>query len=177
MSFTPIEETKRKCRIGEGCLYAVVSNSGHFIARTNLEDDYGTDFEIKKLVKLNGELINPEAFFRIQLKTTSNWSIDDEQIIYDLDVKAYNTIVYHNQVCTTPQILVLMCLGNQVTNWCDINKDFIRFKNSLFWYYTNSKDYTDNKNSIRIRVPVSQVFDSIAINNLVSQFSISVEGE
>ena len=40
-----IEETKKIGRIGEGCLSAVVANTGYFLKRTNLEDDYGVDFE------------------------------------------------------------------------------------------------------------------------------------
>jgi len=169
-----IEETKKKCRIGEGCLYAVVSNSGYFIKRTNLEDDYGTDFEIKELIELNGKKHDVNTFFKIQLKTSSNWSINDDHILYDLDADAYNSIILHNQKGTTKIILVLMCLENESINWCLMDHTYIKFQNSLFWFYTDSELFTNNSSTKRIRIPITQVFNEESIKTLIEELQISI---
>lgn len=174
--FIPIDENKKKCRIGEGCLYAVVSSSGHLLKKTNLEDDYGTDFEILELEEFAGEIHDLNIFFGIQLKTSTNWQLQDNEIIYDLEAKAYNNMILHNIKGAHKKIIVIMCLNNETeqTSWCTINEAHIKFQNSLFWYYIESKEKTDNSGTKRIHIPVTNVFNADAIQQLINDFRLTI---
>lgn len=164
-----IEETKKKCRIGEGCLQAVVAHAGYFMKKTNLEDDYGTDYELRELQQIHGKIRDINAIIKIQLKSTTDWTIEDNEIVYDLDVDAYNNIVAHNKDGTTKLILVLMCLETR-NDWCRMDNTSIKFQNSLFWYHTDAQEYPGVNRSKRIRIPVNQVFDTDAINNFYHEY-------
>jgi hypothetical protein len=169
-----LEDTKKIGRIGDGCLNAVVAHTGYFLKKTNLEDDYGVDFELKELVKFNGKRRELSTYFKIQLKTSYNWSIRDDKIVYDLESKTYNDIVMHNQFNVTKLILVIMCLQNDEINWCSLNHEFIRFQNSLFWFHTESKDSITNTGTKRIEIPLTQVFNKNAITKLISNFQVKI---
>lgn len=167
-----LDDRKRRSRVGEGCLRAVVSNSGFFLKTTLLDDDYGEDFEIKELKVVNGNQRALNTYFKIQLKSSTTWSIRDSEIVFDLESKTYNDIVLHNQQSTTKLILVLMCLKFDSESWCSIDKDFIKIENSLFWFHTDSLEMTANEATIRIKVPLNQVFNEAAIKYLIETFKI-----
>ena len=126
------------------------------------------------MIEFNGKKHDVNTFFKIQLKTSTDWKIEGDQIVYDLDIDAYNSIILHNQKGTTKIIIVLMCLHNENKNWCVMDHTHIKFQNSLFWFYTDSEITSDNTASIRIRIPQTQVLNEDSIKNLIDKFKIDI---
>jgi hypothetical protein len=167
----PIENTKRICRIGEGCLYSSVSSAGFFLKTTRLEDDYGVDFEILKIENVHGRSLPTYPHFLIQLKSTTNWEKNkNNEIVYDLEVDAYNLMTFHNKDNYKKLIIVLMCLDKNENNQCCFENEQIIFQNSLYWFYTNKRRKSKNKNTVRIKIPSAQLFNKDSILELINTF-------
>ncbi|GBD87312.1 hypothetical protein BMS3Abin03_01241 [bacterium BMS3Abin03] len=129
---------------------------------------------MKQLVNFNGKRREIGTYFKIQLKTSSNWSVRNDKIVYDLEAKTYNDIILHNRNGVTKLILILMRLEKNKNNWCSLDHNYIQFKNSLFWFHTESVSHTDNEHYKRIEIPVSQVFNNNSIVKLIDKFKIKI---
>jgi hypothetical protein len=85
-----------------------------------------------------------------QAKATSDWHVDGDHIVYDLEARAYNlwtllpgnysTLIdtYNNIVSRTPaettMILILLCLPQEIDQWHEATTDITSLRNCCYWY-------------------------------------------
>ncbi len=150
---------------------AVVSKAGQVFQR--LERDYGVDGEVRRVDSIEGSLIDTCAIFACQLKASKNWSENEDDIIYDIKAEAYNRLVEQNKRGTIPCLLLLMCLPEDDKEWLIINENELILKKSCY-YYKVAGERTENKSSVRIRIPKKNLFDCFAVNNLLESLSIEI---
>ena len=131
--------------------------------------DYGVDGTFKPVIRC-GDRLCPTGFsLDFQLKSTVNWEIKDDQVIYDLEVKNYNDMARrHNGDYVTPIVLILLCLPEEKDSWINISDDKLIMKKCCYWYYINSEP-SENLSSVRIKIPTSNLFTPIALNDLLSK--------
>ena len=106
----------------------IANRNGFRLVKGDL--DKGIDFSIKyDFVRImpNGERRESEAphSCNIQLKATTekSISINNNQIIYDLEAKNYNDLIFHKSLGFTPLILILFILPKNENNWVKILQD------------------------------------------------------
>lgn len=171
---TGLPVTDVKSFISEGVLHAVVSRFGYNLVQIPQSQDFGTDFTLRKLRK-RGSTYEDYPVFDIQLKSSSSkWRLENDEIVYELEVKAYDKMVSRNINQTTKQILIVMCLHENSDEWLLIDEELIVFQKSLFWFYTDSTKYSNNKSSVTIKIPITQIVNSENLELLVDNFAIKV---
>jgi hypothetical protein len=168
----PISENDIKCRISEGCFFAIGSFAKFKLEKVAGENDSGTDFRLMKLIKRNDKVRDVGGILDFQLKCTSSWEDEGNFIKYNLKSKNYNDIISRNVVGGMPLVLILMCVPREI-DWIDFTSEEIIFRKNLFWFHTDSMDILGNENSTKtIRIPKEHRFNPESFSQIVSEYAV-----
>lgn len=129
-------------------------------------DDDSEDVKIKKTIEIEdfGPFVSELKF---QLKTTSSetmYSEDDEYISYKLNVKNYNDLCTQS---TTPIVLGLLILPGNKDEWVNCTATELRLKGRMFWLNLQKNDKSQNKDSVMVRIPKSNILNEKNIEKLL----------
>lgn len=172
----PLPENDVKCRISEGCFWAVGSYARLKLQKVHGEDDAGVDYRLIKQNLRNGKICDGGCILDFQLKSTTNWVLQGDKIKYSLKSKNYNDIITRNKEGGTRLILILMCLSSDTTEWIEFNEMQINISSCIYWYYTDETDLLTNEDSTKlIEIPKSNKLTRESFNDLVKTYSITIK--
>ncbi|MCB9500581.1 MAG: DUF4365 domain-containing protein [Deferribacteres bacterium] len=170
-----LSENDVKSRISEGCFWAVGSFARFKLQKVHEEDDAGVDYRLIKQILRNDKLSDMGSILDFQVKSTTNWKLDGDEIKYQLRSKNYNDIISRNIEGGTQLILILMCLSKKTDDWIVFNETQINFSSCFYWYHTDSTVLLPNENSSKlIQIPTSNKLTNKTFNELVNNYSIMV---
>ena len=106
----PIDMNSVKCRISEGCFFAIGSFSRYKLEKVSQENDAGTDFRLIRQIERNGRISDMGGVLDFQLKATVNWTHRTGVYKYKLETKSFNDMVSRNIHGAIPLILIVMIL-------------------------------------------------------------------
>ena len=66
-----------------------------------------------------------------------------------------------------------MCLPENDSEWLIINENELILKKSCY-YYEVTGERTENKSSVRIKIPKENLFDCLAVNMLLESVSTKI---
>ena len=132
--------------------------------------DYGVDMTVRKIDSIDGQRMDMGSIFDCQLKATINWDEDEEYIIYDLDVATYNKLLHRKKHSCTPCFLIVMCLPKKKKDWLQVSDESLTIKKCCYYYLVNGKP-TENKSTIRVRIPRKQKLTPTSVNDLINKIS------
>lgn len=150
---------------------AVVSKSGasfDIVGR-----DYGVDVCVRSIDYFEGQYIDMGVLYDCQLKATVNWKLEEDDIVYDIEADTYNKLVYRHTRSTYPCILILLCLPKEKSEWVSITEDELKLKKCCYYYYICGVP-TSNKESMRVRIPRSNIFSPEVVMKLVADVQSGV---
>ena len=82
------------------------------------EYDYGVDGSFDEVVMRQKRRVESGFSLSFQLKASTQWQLDFTHVIYDLEAKTYNDLVFrHSMRTATPCILILLALPNDSEQW------------------------------------------------------------
>ncbi len=146
---------------------AIVAKAG---ASFNIvSKDYGVDISVRRIDKYKGQLMDMGVVFDCQLKASVNWVLEDTTIAYDLEVDTYNKLIYRHQKSLTPCILVLLCLPKEQDNWLKVSEDELNIRKCCYYYYLKSGHFSQNKRTVRIRIPRNNIFTPTTVLQLMDK--------
>jgi len=168
-----LDLNKIKCRISEGCFYAIGSCAGYLLVKRHGEDDEGIDFELKTRKMRNGKVSPGSTVLEFQVKSTVNWAEDENNISYACPSKNYNDLITRNIDKDVRIILILMCLPEQKEEWINSTLENIVFKKSTFWYSTDSEELLENEDSTKtIYIPKTNILTADTFKDVVNKFML-----
>jgi hypothetical protein len=145
---------------------AVVGRARHNIL-WHREFDYGVDGTVRQL-EYRGSRIRETAFgFEFQSKATVDWTIEGEEVVYDLEANAYNDLVQWSDKTAFPFLLVLLCLPQDESKWLDVTVNQLVLQKCAFWCKVRGV-VVPNSSSRRIRIPVASVFTPTAVSEILA---------
>jgi Domain of unknown function (DUF4365) len=120
------------------------------------EYDYGVDGSFDEVVMRQNRRVESGFSLSFQLKASTQWQIDSTHVIYDLEAKTHNDLVFRRSMRTaTPCILILLALPNDSEQWLICEESQLRLQGTCYWEYL-SGSLSENRASVRIRIPRSQ---------------------
>ena len=141
---------------------------GH--ARHNLlwgrEYDYGVDGSVRILEKRGHRIREIGLGFDFQSKTTVDWSIDDNHVVYDLDAEACNDLVERAGTGALPFLLILLCLHSDDSTWLHVDVDKLILQKCAHWIQLDGV-LTRNSDSKRIHIPLANVLTPKALSDIL----------
>jgi Domain of unknown function (DUF4365) len=82
------------------------------------EYDYGVDGSFDEVVVRQNRRVESGFSLSFQLKASTQWQLDDTQVIYDLEAKTYNDLILMLRLrAATPCILILLALPPDSEQW------------------------------------------------------------
>ncbi len=135
------------------------------------DHDFGVDGTFTPIIELNGFKTLSKYSLDFQLKSTTNWKIVNNEIVFDLDAKNYNYMANNNNQERAPLILLIFCLPQDKNVWLNENEYMLVMKKCCYWSYTNGSE-SSNVNSVRIKIPTCNIFDSETLTDLLEKVKI-----
>lgn len=120
------------------------------------EYDYGVDGSFDEVVIRQNRRVESGFSLSFQLKASTLWQLDSAYVVYDLEVKTYNDLILRRSIRTaTPCILILLTLPTDSNQWLICEESELRLQGTCYWEYLSGSP-SDNRSSVRIRIPRSQ---------------------
>lgn len=158
---------KRMEKMSQAYVMAVTAKAG--VSVMFRQDDFGIDGSFKLVTKTNERVLETGIPLDFQLKSTTNWQEDENNIIYDLESKTYNDLVDrlpHTQ--STPCILIVLCLPPSAPLWLSVGKEELAIRKCCYWLKLEGEP-TSNRSTKRIQIPCENRFDPEALKALMDQ--------
>jgi len=135
--------------------------------------DYGIDLQISCVEQIGRKIVTCGPILWIQAKASHKFtiSVDDNHIIYDLKVDAYNMLIRENQ--DTPAILVLYCMPSDEDKWLSIYENCTALRNCGYWLSLRGMPDSTNEATQRIIIPKKQRFTDSSLQSIMTR----IEGE
>ena len=154
-------------QLSRAYVHAVTAKAGHIFEPP--QTDYGVDGTLLHVENRDGRRDRSGFAIDLQLKATTNWSIQDGYVIYDLEAKNYNDLIARfNRRRATPLLLVVLCLPEEEGDWLQITSDQMILKNCCYWCQLTGES-TENKESKRIKIPQSNILTPQTVRDLLQR--------
>lgn len=160
-----MQEAMQKEALGQAYVRAVIAKAGFNFAQS--DKDFGLDGTIKDIANTNGRYHENGFGIEFQLKSSSNVSFENGEIVYDLESKNYNDLASWNG--TIPGILVLFVMPNDEEEWIKQTTSCLEMRQCAWWCSLQGQPTTNNKESKRIRISEDQVFSPEALEILMQR--------
>ncbi len=141
---------------------------------SSFEYDYGVDTAFRKVVVYDGRRVTSGIQIDCQLKSTIDWEIKDNFVIYHLEVKNYNDLVTRYTITPNiPLYLILLCLPREKENWCCLTINELTLKKCCYWYRVSDEDsYSENKYNVTVKIPLTNVLRPNTITSMLDEVNI-----
>lgn len=103
----------------------------------------------------------------LQLKATSSAAINGTEIEFDLPVKNYNDL--RDMQSTAPHYLVVLLLDGNEKKWLESDDVGLLIRRCAYWIDLRGSPPTSNTATVRVKIPMSQRFDVVALSNMVDE--------
>jgi Domain of unknown function (DUF4365) len=94
--------------------------------------DYGVDGTFRPVSATGARHIETGFPVDFQLKSTVNWELAEDYIVYDLEAKTYNDLVGRDPN-GVPCVLILLCLPRASTEWLVGTETELVLRNCCYW--------------------------------------------
>jgi hypothetical protein len=137
------------------------------------EFDNGIDLDIGSCKPTEQNSI-ANAFIAVQLKSTENWQVENNNFIkYDLPIKNYNQLRLNNSL--VPQYLVLFTLPPQTSHWVTYkfeyteHKHVVEIRHMAYYFSLKGEPETENTTTIRVQIPINNKLTAEVLTDLYQQ--------
>lgn len=168
MSIT-IQHTKEQLCFAH--LTAIAARAGINLHIHGGANDYGVDGTFRSITIDQGTngLRRRETGFGIdfQAKASISWLIRGNEVVYDLERKAYNDLVQRSHAAAT-FIVILLCLPRNSVEWHEAGPEQTVMRNACFWLSLQGIP-TGNSAKIRVRFPLTNLLTADSLSAMLAQ--------
>jgi Domain of unknown function (DUF4365) len=157
-------------------IQAVAARSG--VSISNFDKDFGIDGTFRQIATIGNRRFTSGYALDFQLKASTNYILEPEHIVYDLEVKTYNDLVQRRPSSdATPCILILKALPSDSEQWLTTAEAGLFLGGACYWEYLQG-ELSQNRQSVRIRIPKEQEFHPESLLRLMtSARDYTISGE
>lgn len=162
----PITVQHTKENLCAAHIYAICASAGVLLGGAHVHD-YGVDGIFNTVVHRGIRRVVSGFPLDFQAKSTVDWEIKDNFVIYDLESKTYNDIVSRSPAETT-LLLVLLCLPRDSTDWHSVTSQFTTLRNCCFYHSFQGMTVKNENSTKRIKIPVNQLLTPSSLIQLLA---------
>jgi hypothetical protein len=127
--------------------------------------DYGVDGQFHPVIMRGNRRITSGHPLDFQAKSTVNWDLVDDKIVFDLEAKTYNDIVSRTPSETT-LILILLCLPKEQSGWHAASSGETVLRHCCYWHFLTG-EVTENAVSKRVFIPSENILTPESLRMLL----------
>lgn len=145
---------------------AVAARAGVNVAfRSGL--DYGVDGTFHPIQMVNNRRIEAGYPIDFQAKATKNWKLSPNEVVYTMEVKAYNDLIERSaQPEATPLLLILLLLPQDESQWVKFSEHTTLLKRCCYWQKLSGTP-TANAKKVSIQINRTNHFTAEALKQLL----------
>jgi hypothetical protein len=113
--------------------------------------DYGIDLTVHTIQRVGHRYVESGFNLDIQAKSTTTAVVTPTQVLYDMEVKAYDDLRDASVGC--PRILVLLVMPDEETAWTEQNEDHLLLRKCAYWMSLKGMPATTSTARIRVAIP------------------------
>jgi hypothetical protein len=121
--------------------------------------------DVKPIPILGGGRSESGPILQFQLKSTVNWALRRDHIIYDMEANAYNKLVN-----AEGRLLILYCLPDNIDEWVNATEEEIILRKCCYWAYVTGPFCSGS--SKRIYIPKDQLFVPSCLKELLLKLKL-----
>lgn len=144
---------------------AIAAQAGLICVEPEL--DYGIDLALRSIERKNNRYRDTGVQLDIQLKSSTRTKSTDAEVVYDLEVAAYNDLCDANTPC--PRILVLLALPDDESQWLKEGPQELCLRQCAWWLSLKGSAVSSASSTVRIAIPVSNVFSVAAVTAIMQR--------
>jgi hypothetical protein len=168
----PLTDNNVESELSYSYLHAVASFCGAAVSEANRhEDNSGVDAKITAWGPFeNGGYLN-EVDLKVQLKATVKQPTrSNGKLSYQLaGIERYNDL--RAQTTATPRILVVLFLPEAKEDWLQASAESLVLRRCAYWVSLRGAPATQNRSSVNVYLPETQMFHPAALGQLLTQLS------
>ncbi len=146
---------------------AIAARAGVNLALRDRSHDYGIDGTFHQVSYHDAGREESGFSLDFQLKASINAAVDNQHVTYDLDAKAFNSLVERAaRKNTCPAILILLVLPENSNEWLALSEAQLVLKRCCYWT-TITGAATSNAASKRIIIPRSHLLTPEKVASLI----------
>lgn len=124
----------------------------------DIVQDYGLDMYLRGIEEVNGEYRDTGPQLDLQLKSTIRPAERTDEVVYDLEVRAYNLL--RLETVYRPCFLVLLVLPADEPLWLTQSADELIIRRCAYGLSLRGAAATANQETIRVSFPRTNVFSA-----------------
>lgn len=162
-NYNKITDQHIKEGIGRSYIDALISYAGFNTCKDGF--DYGFDGGFIEVKKRDDRIVSSGFRVDYQLKSSSNITINNNLVEYDLEAKNYNDLV--DPDVGTPRILFLYHMPKDFKEYITVTQNSTVFKYCAWWYSLKDQPPTTNSHTKRIKIPVENIVTKDSLKNIM----------
>jgi len=167
MANSQLTEQHKAEALSQAYVHAVAARAGANVSTRVY--DYGIDGSFHEIININGRRMESGITIHCQLKASKNWTLDNTNIIYDLEAKTYNDLIIMKGKQHIPCVLILLCLPQNPDEWLEMCEEYLQLRKCCYWIHVKANTPTSNRRKVRISIPRNQRFTPDALITLFNQ--------
>jgi hypothetical protein len=167
----PMPDQHIQERLSAAYVTAVVARAGARFEESR-PPEYGNDGYIQVVTQLaNGKYMPTGYSFWVQIKATTTCQLENEHVVYDMEVDAYNKLAEWQG--TSFCLLVLLRLPKDKDYWLALDEEQLLMQNCCYWAHIDGPR-SHHARSQRIRIPRNQLFTPQAIHDMLEKVKLGL---
>jgi hypothetical protein len=146
-------------QLSRAYVQAVAAVAGCTCARP--ETDYGCDLTLRRIERIGAEFRPTGRNLDIQLKSTSGATLAQDEVVYDLDARAYGLL--RRSTRRSPFYLILLVLPPVPAEWLFQSEERLELRRCAYWYSLRGFPAVSNASTVRVRIPRQNQFTPTAL--------------
>jgi len=145
-------------------LRAVAARAGILCGIT--EQDVGIDAYLRDVSARDGQYQDTGPQLDVQLKSTTRVEFRDNELVYDLEVRAYN-LLRESANAANPRLLVLLVLPEDEAEWVAQSPEGLILRRCAYWRSLRGAEPTTAHTTQRIAIPRTNIFSPEMLRGLM----------
>jgi hypothetical protein len=129
--------------------------------------DYGIDVTVHQIQRRDNRYVETGFNLDIQAKSTYEATVTDMDVLYDMEVKAYDDL--RDPDVGTPRILVLLVQPEAETEWTEATEEELRVRRCAYWLSLRGRGPTTNTSKIRVSIPRANRFSIESLQAIIER--------
>lgn len=142
---------------------AVAAVCGCTCARPDPE--YGSDMTLHRVRRAKRVYRPTGRSLNIQLKSTTGATLTAAEVVYDLDVRAYDILRHATRA--TPLYLVVFVMPSVQADWLVHGEDRLELRSCAYWLSLRGFPAVKNAKTVRVRIPRQNQFTPAALERIM----------
>jgi hypothetical protein len=131
------------------------------------EYDYGIDLSLHDIAR-RGSRVGESGFqLDIQLKSTTSAQLTADEVLYDLEVKAYDDL--REPAVGNYRVLVVVVLPPDESLWTSQTEEQLVIRGCAYWSSLRGLPPTTNQRTTRVSIPRGNVFSVEGVTALMDR--------